>query len=1353
MKKLIKSLLCLTLLAFGQDAWAQTTVTTAAELVDAVTVDNADIQLDANIQLSSYLNIDAKTVTIDLNGHKLYREIAGGHASDGHVIYVHNNAHLTLNNSTGTGSIEGGKANNGGAIFIEPGSTVNATGITFQNNSAGEHAGAIWNAGSLTLTNCTISSNTAGDVGGIYNAVVDGVHCGTASLTNCTFTGNSSSSSAGALGNAEGATSMTLHSCTITGNTAGTNGGGIWNGGTLTITGGNITGNTATTNGGGIYHLYGTLNMNGNPVVLRNTGNSKANNVYLSSSKVITVTGAFTEGTSIGIKPASTSQTMTSGYSSYNSGVDPATYFYADDDYYFPTLSSNEVKQSIPAISYIDANGNTQTHTNCHKLSYLCYSGGTEMGMPYNTDWYVVDEDLTFDSRLFSQCNIHLILADGHTLTAHKGIDVSASLSKSLTIYGQSAQTGTIIVDNPNAYFAGIGGGIDPDELTEDDPNGYFNSPITINGGIIDVKGGVYAAGIGASCQAPQHSLEMPITINGGSVTATGGNWAAGIGGGRHSSVYPININGGTVHATGGTGCVGIGRGAVDANETEITSIINLNWTSTTDNYYSTGYDGTVTVADGKAFVTSDGSVSGLTGTLTDNQKKAINDKTIVPSELYNIHVGTLESGTVTAPATAYSGAKVTLTVTPDAEFSCTNLTVTGETSGNEITLTQTGDNTYKFTMPTENVNVSAEFKTPVNYLDLNGIEQSELVKVIDGNTTTLSDGWYAVTSNVTNNNRIQAEGDVNIILCDGATMTSKGIDTYSNKHLTFWGQSAGTGTWEVTSPDAYEDGIGNSMGAGYISINGGVVRSQGADYRYGIRGQSITIHGGSVWANNYGCDVTLERFFSINSSNTVYEPGVFDFDNSTSIDDKTLTATGKVFHTEGEWSNTDNWYKGELPGRNDYVAIRASVTIPAGCVAQAYKANLGNNATLTIADGGQLIYTFYNSNVISSEQFLLATVEKNITGAENWTTASNGWYFIAAPMYFNLDPSDVTNMLTGDYDLYKYVADNMVEGESKPWYNYRQHTFNLEKKVGYLYANANSQTLRFVGRVNPYGGAYNYNVVTLEKTGWNLIGNPFTCKVTVNHDFAELNNGSAVDYKTSGNAIMPCAGIAVYGNAGDQVTFSIVEPDQAPVPSNGSLNIAVAQQATDRGTATIIDNAIVSFNEGSELPKFHFMEQAANIYFPKANEEYAVVGTNAQGEMPVNFKASKNGEYTINVNAENVEMNYLHLVDNLTGADIDLLATPSYSFNAKTDDYASRFKLVFSAVDNDNDDKNFAFISNGNIIVNGTGTVQVIDVTGRVLATHNANSHISINDLAAGVYVLRLVNGENVKTQKIVIR
>ena len=63
-----------------------------------------------------------------------------------------------------------------------------------------------------------------------------------------------------------------------------------------------------------------------------------------------------------------------------------------------------------------------------------------------------------------------------------------------------------------------------------------------------------------------------------------------------------------------------------------------------------------------------------------------------------------------------------------------------------------------------------------------------------------------------------------------------------------------------------------------------------------------------------------------------------------------------------------------------------------------------------------------------------------------------------------------------------------------------------------------------------------------------------------------------------------------------------------------------------------------------------------------------------------------------------------------------------------------------------------FAFINNGNIIVNGTGTLQVIDMLGRVIVCRDAQPCISTQGMTAGVYVLRLIDKEKVRTQKIVV-
>ena len=159
----------------------------------------------------------------------------------------------------------------------------------------------------------------------------------------------------------------------------------------------------------------------------------------------------------------------------------------------------------------------------------------------------------------------------------------------------------------------------------------------------------------------------------------------------------------------------------------------------------------------------------------------------------------------------------------------------------------------------------------------------------------------------------------------------------------------------------------------------------------------------------------------------------------------------------------------------------------------------------------------------------------------------------------------------------------------------------------------------------------------------------------------------------------------------------------------------------------------------------------------PQGNKEYAIAVSELEGEVPVNFVAAENGSYTLNVKPENVEFTYLHLIDNKTGVDTDLLATPNYTFNASVTDYESRFRLLFSTDEaNENaDDDIFAFF-NGSVWVisnDDDATLQVVDVMGRVLHSKDGARTLSTSDLATGVYTLRLVNGENVRTQKIVVR
>ena len=188
------------------------------------------------------------------------------------------------------------------------------------------------------------------------------------------------------------------------------------------------------------------------------------------------------------------------------------------------------------------------------------------------------------------------------------------------------------------------------------------------------------------------------------------------------------------------------------------------------------------------------------------------------------------------------------------------------------------------------------------------------------------------------------------------------------------------------------------------------------------------------------------------------------------------------------------------------------------------------------------------------------------------------------------------------------------------------------------------------------------------------------------------------------------------------------------------------------------MDNAILSFNEGDELGKFVFNKDNAKIYFTQNGKDYAITHSDAEGEMPLNFKAGENGTYTLSFEVENTEMTYLHLIDKLTGNDIDLLATPEYTFSAKSGDSENRFRLVFEANGNAlvTSNEPFAYFNGSEWVIenDGNATLQVIDVMGRMLrsVTVSGNATTSLPNLSAGVYVLRLVNSESIRTQKVVI-
>ena len=123
------------------------------------------------------------------------------------------------------------------------------SGLTIRNAQGGFGGGILNGSGAtLTITNSTISGNTAAFGGGIFNS-------GPLTIANTTVTGNTASEGGGIYSNG----SLTIINSTISGNTVNSDGGGIFNIGTVAITNSTLSSNSASF-GGGIFTI-GTVEI------------------------------------------------------------------------------------------------------------------------------------------------------------------------------------------------------------------------------------------------------------------------------------------------------------------------------------------------------------------------------------------------------------------------------------------------------------------------------------------------------------------------------------------------------------------------------------------------------------------------------------------------------------------------------------------------------------------------------------------------------------------------------------------------------------------------------------------------------------------------------------------------------------------------------------------------------------------------------------------------------------------------------------------------------------------------------------------------------------------------------------
>jgi energy-coupling factor transporter ATP-binding protein EcfA2 len=211
-----------------------------------------------------------------------------------------NNGMLTLTDSTISNNTASGANGNGGGILNNNGGTLTITNSTISDNTTSNSygGGGIYNNnGTLTITNSIVSGNSVSGQqiggGGIAN------EHGTLTITNSTVSGNSVSGpktvGGGILNDSSG--TLTITNSTVSGNSvSGQNSGGggiLSDSSTLTITNSTVSDNTSQF-GGGIYNYNGTLTLT-NSIISGNTASGRGGGI-INLDSTLTLTNSTISG-------------------------------------------------------------------------------------------------------------------------------------------------------------------------------------------------------------------------------------------------------------------------------------------------------------------------------------------------------------------------------------------------------------------------------------------------------------------------------------------------------------------------------------------------------------------------------------------------------------------------------------------------------------------------------------------------------------------------------------------------------------------------------------------------------------------------------------------------------------------------------------------------------------------------------------------------------------------------------------------------------------------------------------------------------------------------------------------------
>lgn len=512
------------------------------------------------------------------------------------------------------------------------------------------------------------------------------------------------------------------------------------------------------------------------------------------------------------------------------------------------------------------------------------------------------------------------------------------------------------------------------------------------------------------------------------------------------------------------------------------------------------------------------------------------------------------------------------------------------------------------------------------------------------------------------------------------------------------------------------------------------------------------------------------------------------------------ITSVNWTGNKNNDWNDAANWTGGNVPTTVSNVAVLAAsnppvITTESNCnnlVINAYAAlNIAPNGclivngSLTVVDGGTLLLK--NTN----EQKASLILKGNVSGKikSEYPVIAGRSQLISAPV--KNSPSGVfINMYLRTYN----------ESASQ-WGEYIVPTnIVLQEMKGYeLYA-LSSQVRLFEGVPNIETKSI---PVTNSGNGMNLAGNPFPCYIDwedgENDAWQRNSVGSAIYYPDpfgSGNyaVYLPGGDDAISLNNGSRYIapmqgFFVKAEKEGVLTVNSDSRITKVDsgQTSLKNTSIKLklsknaencDEIIMRVNPNSTFgfdPYFDAVKLPGNtgsswLYMTSNDETHYSVNSiptiNSSMSIPVGMNCSQSGSFTLSFSgANNFEYRYpVYLKDKILNTYVDLRQDSSYTFFQSADMNKDRFEIFFNSplnIDNLEIDNLKVIVFQGSIEIKGMENVffnaGLYSLEGKMISSEQGvlteGIRLAISNYTAGVYLLKLSNGNKIITKKVFLR